>query len=198
MLHRSVKSVALVMLAALVAFAAFAPPLNASDARLRVKPLQWLEVGSIVPTDTTYLTDEADTTRTIPIQTDDWDWNAILASQLTGGTSCARVMFSANLNNAVTDTIYYTLEQGTGRDSAYTQNGTIVAAAGAVALSPTFSNVWIGSLQIDPDSAPGVNNAWLCPSFRLRVAGDQSGTTPKISGLRVYVIYPQRASDAGR
>lgn len=205
MLGRNLKTVALILFAAVTCMLGAAPA-SASDARLKVKALQIREVGAIAATDTTFLTDEADTIRTVPISTIDWDWDAIIHSQLTGGNAAARIWFvsTTGTNNAVTDTIYYTVEQGTGApgDTAYTLNTNIAAAVGSVALASgggsTFagaqSNVWCGALIADTDGL-GANNLLYCPSFRIRFLGDISGTTPKVSGVKVFVSYPQRGQD---
>lgn len=184
---------------ALVLTSAFASLSHAADTILGVKQLRWKEVGAISLTDTTFMTDETDTTRTEPIDTYDWDWDAILAGSLTGGNA-VRVLFvsSTATNNGVTDSLYYTVEVGSGRDSVYSANTTFTAAVGGTALSAggitsPNGNVWSGQLLADPDSF-GANNISLIPSFRLRVSGDVSGTTPKISGLKCYVLYPQRAA----
>lgn len=177
-------------------FASFA---QAGDAILGVTQLRWKEVGAIVYTDTTYLTDEADTTRTEPLDTSDWDWNSIATGQLTGGHG-VRVFFvsSTATNNGVSDSLYFTVEVGTGRDTIYAANTSFSGAVGGCALaaggitSPN-SHVWSGQLLCDPDSFLA-NNVYLVPSFRLRVGGDVGGTTPKISGLKCYVTYPKRAA----
>lgn len=184
---------------ALVLTSAFATVAHAGDVLLGVKQLRWKEVGATALTDTTFMTDEADTTRTEPIDTYDWDWDAILAGSLTGGNA-VRVMFvsSTATNNGVTDSLYYTVEVGSGRDTLYSANTSFSGAVGGCALSAggitsPNANVWVGQLLSDPDSF-GANNISLIPSFRLRVGGDVGGTTPKISGLKCYVLYPQRAA----
>jgi hypothetical protein len=185
--------VAVVLTSVLASFA------SAGDALLGVKQLRWKEVGAIVYTDTTFMTDEADTTRTEPIDTYDWDWDAIASGALTGGHG-VRVFFvsSTTTNNGVTDSLYYTVEVGTGRDTIYAANTSFSGAVGGCALaaggitSPN-SHVWSGQLLSDPDSF-SANNVYLVPSFRLRVGGDVGGSTPKVSGLKCYITYPQRAA----
>lgn len=192
---------------AVVLVSAFASLASADDAIMNVKRLRWKEVGSIVYTDTTFITDESDTIRTEPIDTSDWDWDMIAHSQLTGGASAARVFFvsSTATNNGVTDSLNYTVEIGTGRDTLYAYAagvpalttahafGNFALAAGGIIGGGANSNVWSGPLVADPDGATAPN-IWLAPSFRLRVAGDLSGSSPKVSGVKCYVVYPQRAA----
>jgi hypothetical protein len=150
--------------------------------------------------DTTFLTDEADTLRTVGISTADWDWDTIArnAGQVATGGPAARVYFwsSTGTNNGATDSIYYTIEKSHGRDSSFTYNGSLAAAVGSCAIADGTAgaavNVWVGTLKADPDS-PGINDIWMAPYFRLKIAGDQSGTTPKVSGLRCVIVYPKRA-----
>lgn len=176
-------------------FVAFASPV------LAVKQLKWRDtLGQAVanlPADTTFLTDEVDTTRTYPIDTYDWDWSAFQGGATTSGLSNVKVMFvsSTATSNGVTDSLYFTVEKGTGQDSTYSLNTSFSGAAGGCAVNEAgtaMGNVWVGSLIVDTDS-PSVNNVWLVPSFRLRVGGDVGGTTPKVSGLKCYIIYPRRA-----
>lgn len=195
------------LLAVVVLTSAFAAVAQSGDAVLAVKALRWKEVGSIVYTDTTFLEDENDTIRTEPIDTSDWDWDAIAHSQLTGGVSAARVFFvsTTGTNNGVSDSLNYTVEIGTARDTMYAYAAGVPSLAGAHALGNfalaaggilgggAKSNVWAGPIIADPDGATGPN-VWLAPAFRLRVAGDLSGSSPKISGLKCYVVYPQRAA----
>lgn len=177
---------------------------HAGNTVLGFKQLQWRDAsapGGVA--DTTFLTDESDTTRTIAFDTSDWDWGALAAAQggVATGAMAARVIFVATaLTNGVTDSIYFNVEKGTGRDSIFTANTTIAAAVGSVALpegtvsssATATSGTWTGVLMIDPDT-PGASNVWMAPFIRLRVAGDQSGSSPKNSGLKVYIAYPKRA-----
>lgn len=193
------KAVAVSMLAVMVAALVVNVVTAIASPVLAVKQLKWRDtLGQAVaslPADTTFQTDEADTVRTYPIDTYDWDW-----SMFSGGGAAlahAKIMFvsSTLTSNGVTDTLYFNVEKGTGQDSVYAYNGSIAATLGycAVAENATvMGNVWVGNLLVDTDT-PGVNNIWLTPSFRIRVAGDQSGSTPKISGLKAYIIYPRRA-----
>ncbi|MEQ1833005.1 MAG: hypothetical protein ABL977_08105 [Candidatus Eisenbacteria bacterium] len=189
-------SVLAVLFAALVlnVVTAFASPVWV------VKQLKWRDtLGQAVanlPADTTFMTDELDTTRTYPIDTSDWDWAALAGTATTSGANNAKIMFvsSTNTSNGVTDSLYYEVEKGTGADSLYSLNTTFSGAANRCAVNEAgtaMGNVWVGSLLVDVDT-PAASNIWLCPSFRLRVAGDVGGATPKVSGLKAYIIYPRR------
>lgn len=199
------------VLAALVTALSFS---TAHAATLVSKVVSWKEVGVLAPIDTTFMTDETDTTRTVGIDTGDWDWNAILAqgSVATGWPICTVNFVCTRANNGVTDTLYYNPEWGTGSagdlrkaalgatlkpDTTYLFNGTIAAAKGSCAQSFIASpnvNVWTGVVMLDPDTQ-GANAASGPPSrFRLRVAGDQSGSTPKLSGLMCIITYLRKDS----
>jgi len=181
----------LALVASCMATSAFA-----YDSFLSSKPLKWKEVGAIVYTDTTFLTDEADTIRTETVYTSDWDWNAAsngVATDMPIATVCFVVTGGAN--NGVSDSLYFTIEKGAAADTFFTHNGNLAAAMGSCALAPDASPnqaVYVGYLVSDPNGQ-GVNNVWLAPKFRLRVSGDVSGTTPKLSGLKCYIAYPKRA-----
>jgi len=182
---------------------------------LACKGVKWNDtLGQAVaslPNDTTFMTDEADTTRTAGINTDDWDWAAIGQSAggvATGGWAC-KVYFVAPVSNAVTDSIYFTVEQGAVGTSggvganavdtlfSYNPLGQVGGGSGqGVALPVGVGNsgstgIWAAQLVVDPDT-PGNTNLWMVPKFRLRVHGDVSGTTPKLSGFRCFIVYPKR------
>jgi hypothetical protein len=175
------------------------------------KLVPWRDANSpLSPGDTTFLTDEADTTRTQAIDTYDWDWAAI--GQANGGVAtgawAARVYFTAPVSNGVTDTVYFTIEQSAGggaggigsavSDTIFSYNpagqigsGTLLYALPQGTGNSGALGVWSALLPVDPDT-PGNSNIWLVPRFRLRVFGDVSGTTPKNSGLRCTIVYPKR------
>lgn len=195
--------------AAAVALAAFSGVAQAGDYVWVTKHVKWKEVGAIATTDTTFLTDEADTVRTEAIDTSDWAWEALGPALDAGGIGHALIQFIATgANNGVSDSLYFTIEKGAGEpngagaifksqnaDTFFTANTTIAAAVGAVALAPSASpnnRVFEGALVADPDGI-GVNNLWLARKFRIRMAGDVSGTTPKLSGLVCVITYPKRA-----
>jgi len=174
------------------------------------KLVPWRDPNAPVPSDTTFLTDEADTTRTFPIDTADWDWAAI--GQANGGVAtgawAARVYFTAPVSNGVTDTMYFTIESSGGggaggvgatvADTIFSYNpagqigsGSIIAALPQGTGNSGALGIWSALLPVDPDT-PGSTNIWMVPKFRFRVFGDVSGTTPKNSGLRCTVVYPKR------
>ena len=161
------------------------------------KQLKW---AGATP-DSTYLTDEADTTRTLAIETTDWDWSAMAAvtsTPLTGFVG-AHIMFVATASNQAADSIYYYVEHGDGDGRFQTvAHLSAVGALGncAVVLNPATipGRIFLGALIADTDAVPALaSNVWLSPQFRLQVFGDQGGTTPILSGLRAYIIYPRRS-----
>lgn len=195
------------LFAALTIFALFATSAFAMGARLVGRDVKWREPGILLARDTTFMTSEVDTTRTEWISTADWDWEAMFFSDLAANQGGAVVTFwSQNLtNNGVTDTLYYLVERGVRRrgddaisaDSVIAQfQGTSAAALGNVALSngaSPNSNVWTGTLISDQDQVTqnGIN-IYGAEFIRLRVHGDQDGTTPKISQLRCRITYLKR------
>ena len=203
----------LVLVAALAAiFVTPRPSAAQASAILTTKLVRWQEVGAIVYTDTTFMTGMSDTTRTEWIDTSDWDWDAIKRN-LTGGVvgAVARITFVSRTatSNAVTDTIYFYPEVSISSvsnpaDTAWTLAPAMGAGAGPVAAVGTYASsagtnpigalAWYGLLIGDSDGiATGVPNLYECPRFRLRVNGDVSGTTPKVSGLACYITYLKRA-----
>jgi len=172
------------------------------------KVVKWKEVGVVASVDTTFMTDEADTTRTEWIDTSDWDWDSILRQgSVATGYPIARVTFVASrATNGVTDTLNFlpefaasnstirsqsTLANTLKPDTMFTHNGTIVATVGSVAVA-TFQTdpVWQGIIWADPDTPEYTTKAGiLAPRLRLRVCGDVSGTTPKLSGLFCIITY---------
>lgn len=188
---------------AVVLVSAFASVASAADAILAVKQVQWLEPGASTATDTTFITDENDSVRTVPISTQDWDWDAILHNTYSAGAGPVRVFFVATggANNGVTDTLFYRPEYSVGGVTQLVSgNGVITGAVGNSAVCPTGSAsigngnvIFTGTLLFDPDTFAS-NNVWLAPEFQLKVSGDISGSTPKVSGVKCYVVYPQRAA----
>jgi L-lactate utilization protein LutC len=204
---RSIRS----LFAALTVLALFATSAFAFGSYIHHKDVKWREVGIAAARDTTFMTDEADTTRTEWISTADWDWEAMIGSGVAASQGGPVVKFwSANLtNNGVTDTLYYTVERGIKRGNiegvgagdtviAVPQT-TITAGTFLVAISSITSpnnNVWEGTLNLDVDAQPSpathVGNIYLAEYIRFRVSGDVSGTTPKISQLRCRISYLKR------
>jgi len=164
------------------------------------KQVKWLDSAFAgAAADTTYLTDENDSTRTVWIDTGDWDWSVLGANATSSGAINAKVFFSTVGNSATaTDTIYFTIEKGqfggSPADTTYGYNGTIAAAVGSQALAANGmqGKVWEGALLVDVDT-PSANNIWLAPRFRLRVVGDQSGSSPVVPGLKCTIVYPKRS-----
>ena len=149
--------------------------------------------------DSTYMQGTADTTRTLSIDTTDWDWELMAKSTAAPATafSGAHVRFVATASNQASDSLYYFVEHGDG-DGKFETVGylTRTAALGncAVVLNPstTPGRVFSGVLLADSDAVPYLaGNIWLSPQFRLQVHGD-AGTTPILAGLRIFITYPRR------
>lgn len=189
------------LLAVVLLTSAFASLAQAGDAVLNSKQVQWVEPGATSAIDTTFITDENDTCRTVAISTQDWDWDALAHNTFSAGTSGARVYFVATGGaiNGVSDTLNYQIEINVGGVwqinpglTTATVYNSAVCPAGATNIGNT-TGIFSGMLPLDPDTFV-LGNLWYVPEFRLRVAGDQSGSTPKISGVKCFVVYPQRAA----
>lgn len=155
--------------------------------------------------DTLFITDEADTQRTVALSTANWDWPSV-SGPATAPLVVARVTFVAQVSNAVSDTLRYVVEYsntaaGKPEVWSYLVGGSLGAtdALGNVALlqnsiSTTANSVFEGAILADPDAsvALGALNVYGATRLRLRVIGDQSGSTPKLSGVRCYISYAKR------
>lgn len=191
----------LLSLVAVVLASTVATIAHAGDALIATKQVQWIEPGASTATDTTFVQDENDSVRTVAIDTSDWDWDSIAHAQLTGGSSVVRIWFVATGGASVaSDTLNYAVEPYVG--SVYGYNSALPAAAsvwnsayvwGGTLQAGHGNLVFAGSLLADPDSY-SLSNVWLTPQFRIVLRGDQSGSSPKVSGVKCYVTYPQRAA----
>lgn len=207
MLNR--RGFAVALLATLAVTVGIAVRIAIAGPVLAVKQVKWRDTlgqsAATVPHDTTFLLTEVDTTRTVAVYTDDWDWAAIgqANSGVATGAIAARVFFVAT-GTAVpeeSDTIYFQVERGVAgqdavTDSLFMSNTSIVSGLGSQAIAavgglPWSPRVWTGVLVVDQE-ADGATNLWLAPKFRLRVAGDQSGAGARISGLKCFISYPKR------
>lgn len=69
-----------------------------------------------------------------------------------------------------------------------------VCAPGGTASTPTAgynNNVFEGAIVTIPNSH-AANDGFGLKRFRLVIAGDLSGTTPKLSGVKGFLIYPAK------
>jgi len=49
-----------------------------------------------------------------------------------------------------------------------------------------------GYISVDSDAGATGQSLWM-QDFRIKIAGDVAGSSPKLSGCRIYITYPQRA-----
>lgn len=175
----------LVVLAAVTAMTWSADRVNA--ARFVTKPVLW--AGGV---DTTFIEDENDTIRTQAIDLSDWDFSMPGTSVEMYYGSVAFVVSGAN--DGVADSIYYVVEK-TWDGTNWTQ-GALTAAAGGCAVpqggvGATVPATFAGAIVIELDELGGVNVGGLVPkAIRFKVAGDQSGSNPALSRVRMYITYP--------
>ena len=190
-------------LAALLALA-FTPPAHATDVVWRTVFLPWASygAGTAATGDSTrlqHLGDENDSTRTAPISTSDWAWDAVGGiGAAAGPVNIAVVECDCNVDNlaAGNDSIYIAIEKR-GRNGRYAYNTTITAAAGTVlARQGAHGNntraIFRGPLQWDNDGAETVNLLAPGSDFRIVVKGDQSATSPALGGCMLSITYPSR------
>lgn len=197
----AVLSVALLVSATLASFVSTSDSASSFSNPIKVA---WAD-GS----QTTDLTDEADTTRTGDISTRDWDWETLMNGMAPGTSSpwaVAKIVFESNDTNWAGDSIYFVVEPSVDGGTTYASypgllggNMAITSSIGNTAvLTPTTQTTpaqWVGYLCYDRDSmTPTPNNNLLgVLNFRLKVFGDVSGTTPTYNGL-TCTIYPLRNS----
>lgn len=181
---------------ALLTLGAFSKQASAQTTRLGRIQLTFTDTNK----DTTFQQDEVDTVRTQDIDTQDWDLAALM--QTNGPYALPINFYSTSTAFPVNaDTVYFTVEKRVGTIKStgagiYTSNRSIVAAAGACAVSATgtqFERVYVGQLIWDSDAAPAANAIGYGDVFRLRIAGDQGGASPVIPGMAGQILYPKRA-----
>lgn len=209
MIGRMGRVVGSALLATLVAAVLIVAPVAAQSEWMRL-PGKWSDKTGTAFTgsakDTTFITDENDSTRTDEIDTATWDWNAFhIAGASSGAIVVAHVEIAANLSNGAADTTYFTIEKksqarnlstGAAMAGKWTYNATMAAAAGACAVLQGVAQagqaLYRGVLLYDPDTQPALNTINPGDIFRLVVKGDQGGTTPKLSGCRITITAPIR------
>lgn len=154
--------------------------------------------------DTLFITDEADTQRSVVINCSDWAWEEIANTKNTGGTAqiAAHIQLTASTWNGAADTLYALIEFCGPRGCAVaagnvqTQAGFAGAHTLRLPTAGTFSDTYVqfqGVIHADADAATAIGQVpYLQPAFRIKIAGDVGGTTPKLSGCRLYLTYPKR------
>lgn len=173
----------LVVLAAVTAMTWSAD--RAEAARWVTKPVLW--AGGA---DTTFIEGLADTIRSQPIDISDWDFLSQTGTTAAHIGSVALVVTGAS--DGQTDTLYYAVEKSW--DGAnWTQAGFSTGAGNQAlpqggGLSAVVPAVYAGVLTFDWDTA--ANLTPVPKMIRLKVGGDQSGTTPANSRVRLYITYP--------
>lgn len=170
--------------------------------------VQWVEKqafwSSSTP-DTTFIADESDSDF-VNVDTSDWFWPEGNDAAASSPYVQAFVTFVAQTSDTDADSIYFVPQIGvTSRNAA----GALVtvwqnwaagptAAAGHVAvitqgLGGTANVRYDGVLLADADAMQTSLNCYGAVKLRLRVQGDQGGTTPKLSGVRCFIRYPKRS-----
>lgn len=210
-----------VVLAGLISLALFGASSATAQVEWVTKQIGWASGGGAVQGgtgyDTTYVTDEADTNKTVVISTRDWAWD-VIAQAITATTATqmsAYLTLTAQQSNGTADTCYAIISPGYG--GTYGAVGTgplgtrttgtcaaVLIAGNAASPLVTFGPgsattpykgppaiVFQGPINFDSDTR-GVGNAWLLPEFVLTIVGDVGGTAPKLSGCRLYLTYPKR------
>jgi hypothetical protein len=193
---------------AAVLVASFATSAWAAGASFGYKPVKWASYTNptgtqaiITLSDTTFITDESGADTTEVIDTSKWDWGVWPSSATAFGFG--RLMITCTTTNEVTDSLYWAVQfqtpEGNWSAISYTMPaGTTASAynslvgAGGAGVA---SKMWSGAIQADSDALMGAGatqNLFMAPPFRIIVYGDVAGTTPKVSGAKMYINVPIR------
>ena len=150
--------------------------------------------------DSLFITDEADTQRTVIVSTSDWDWTSgVPYGTVATIVDLAIVTVVAQLNNGAADSLYGQIEKCDAYGNCMTTAGSGAAFVTPSFFLPAFATfgagkiVFRGVIGADPlGSGVAPTTLWLDPAFRLKFVGDVGGTTPKLSGCRAYITYPKK------
>jgi hypothetical protein len=211
------KSRMLGLASTLALVVSLAVPLTAQASGVVWTTKQVLWTGSA---DTLLITDEADSNRTVVINTSDWAWEVLLPQGASATQSVGAIITVTGLRvNAAAESLYAIPEKcwrGVCARSVLaagtwtTANLSALApfgmtgptwgtwSAGSTATIPYTINsvpvvLYQGRLVIDLDQASSANESnFGIPEFRLNVIGDIGGTTPQLNAARVYITYPKR------
>lgn len=203
---------AVVAVAAVLSIAVSRPANASETSYLKTLKLSFVEAGALASTakDTMYVTGKTDTARTTMIDLSDLDWDATLATgSVATGYPIANIYFVATrANNGVSDTLTFNVETyvptiastvclSCKPDTVFQYNPILASstnsAIGSIAVaygggSLPNNNVFSGVLVAIPNTAAAAN-MWGKRKFRLVIAGDVSGTTPKLSGVMGFITY---------
>lgn len=207
---RTVLGITLFALLVCVGLMPCAPAHAGPNSRVVTKPFKFIEAGALASTvkDSMFVTDEVDTARTTLIDISDLDWDAVLqGGSVATGFPIAKIWFVATrASNGAADTMYFAPEkalniplylEGSATKNAadtlvYAYNGTLAGGVGGSAIA-AFGSVrggllFEGVLTAIPNTN-ALGNMWLARGLRLKTFGDQSGTTPVLSGVRGWISY---------
>lgn len=204
---------AVLVLCAAVLSLGLTATLASADSYLKTVKLNFIEAGQLPSTakDTMFVQGKADTARSTVIDLSDADLSAVLPGQ-AGSTVIpfASIDFIVTkANNGAADTLTFNIERMSGvpagvstacptcrPDSVFQYNPIVASstnsAIGSVAVAyggaSPLNNVFHGLLCTDEDAQSAILQSYL-KRFRIVVAGDVSGTTPKLSGVMGFVTY---------
>ena len=170
--------------------------------------------------DTCLITDEADSNRTVVVNTGDWAWDALMPAGASSTPDQAALITVTGLRvNAAMESLYVIQEKCFGGVcarcvlAAGTWTTTALSALEPFGMSAPSFGTWSagstatvpytiasapvvmfqGPLKIDWDELGSTNGTAFSPQFRFNVIGDIGGTTPQLNAARIYITYPQRA-----
>lgn len=155
---------------------------------LVTEAVKWDSAGTILEFKT--IGDENDSCFTVPINPALWSWDSQGLDAATAH-SMARLTFEVYGTNTATDTVNYLVEpSASGGRYVYRdlRNATPSLWNSATSAGDVNTTQFVGFLDADQDLR-SADNVHLTPSFRLKVAGDQSGSSAKISRVKLWITY---------
>lgn len=180
-----------------IALALCSPPraeAQSSTTGMFTKQIKW---ATITP-DSEFIQDENDTTYTQPVIMDDWDPRVAQNGTTAGSViNLYLVVSRAGVFPVATDTVYGNV--GLSADGVIF-HGSRTLGSGTINFlrigDTDRERVWRATVPYDADT-PGATNVYGCKAWRLRIAGDQSGTNPVFPAAKLYVTYPKRPGTGG-
>lgn len=165
------------------------------------KQAYFLDNGAVV--DTMFQTDESDTLSTLPVDFSDAYVSENLASATAGTaeTVVRLTLLVTGANNGAADTVYCVplpLVDAFLGDYLYPSSGTYPPPNAFISLIRTslagnMPATFIGYMKLDMDALPdGAGGAFAWGNkYKFFLSGDIGGTTPKLSGCKLFASYPR-------
>lgn len=194
-MKRFLSLLAAVVVLAVLPFALHQPASVAfadqSGTKWEVLWVKWDSAGTKLDYKT--IGDEADSSYTETIDTSNWDWSAI-PNDVSAQHSIAYAVYTVTGTNTATDSLYPLIVKGMNGKFPTRNFGDATPGVSSSAISPGQVNTTVFVQYL---SFHAVNRSpdLLVPRmpFKLKVFGDQSGSSAKVSRVKLEIIYPKRA-----